>query len=90
MTKDEFQTVRKKWIRDDAKCEITEMPDEAEQKIIENLDQIDRDIAERPEILIPLTQEMYQEMRRLAAGIELDMDEPIIEGTFSCSGKKEW
>lgn len=90
MTKDEFQTVRKKWIRDDAKCEITEMPDEAEQKIIEKLDQIDRDIAERPEILIPLTEEMYQEARKLVAGIEVDLDEPMLDETFSCSDTKEW
>jgi hypothetical protein len=90
MSKNEFQTVVEKWIRYGAQYEMTDVPGEADQKVIEKLDQIDEDIAERPEVLIPLTQEMYQEARRLVAGIEIDLGEPILDDTFSYSDKKEW
>ena len=41
------------------------------------LDLLERDIAEHPERLQPMTHELADRMRRLSAGIEVDLDEEI-------------
>jgi antitoxin PrlF len=41
------------------------------------LDLLERDIAEHPERLQPVTRELAERMRRLSAGIEVDLDEKI-------------
>jgi antitoxin PrlF len=41
------------------------------------LDLLERDIADHPERLRPMTHELAERMRRLTAGIEIDLDEEI-------------
>lgn len=41
------------------------------------LELLERDIADHPERLLPMMHELAERMRRLSAGIEVDLDEEI-------------